>query len=269
MREYRLLSRTTAQVSQPATAWTALQLVRGATVADVGCGSGAYGYLLRAGWGHTESYLRQGIAVPTSVSGLDVSPRATELARRHQVYDRLEICPATALPLEDDAVGTAVCVETIEHLYVPDVLPALRELVRIASERIIITTPAPEFIVDHSALLAETEAARRDDDFLGRDEYLGLEAALHKSWLDPKRMLTAGFEISGEVVHGSHVYYADPARVDTEALGEIPGVPAPEDPVGPGAEGDWRARYAELLESVGEMARRVPGMVGAGSGEQV
>ncbi|MCP3801912.1 class I SAM-dependent methyltransferase [Allokutzneria sp. A3M-2-11 16] len=253
MREYRLWHSTTAQVSPPPLAWDALRLVRGATVADVGCGSGAYGYLLRAGWGHTESWLQQGITTPEKLCGLDNSRHATVLAERHRIYDRLDICSAVALTLDDDAVATAVCMETVEHLYPRDVLPALRELARIATERIVITTPAPEFIVDYPALLAEEAEAKQDNDFMSHDEYAVLESSLHKSWLDPQRMLDAGFEISGPVTCGSHIYHADPGKVDIEAIGEVPGIPVPEtsnfDPLG-----DWRECYVALLGSVRAMA---------------
>ncbi|MEO3977518.1 class I SAM-dependent methyltransferase [Streptomyces sp. CAU 1734] len=266
MRPYRLWNRTTAQVSPPPLVWKALQLVRGASVADVGCGPGTYGYLLRTGWGHTESWLEQGITTPGRLYGMDNSARAAAPARRHRIYDRLDICPATALVLGDRAVDTALCTETVEHLYPADVVPAVRELARIAAQRVVITTPAPELIVDHAFLLQEIAEAREDGDPMPREEYEVLESALHKSWLSSERMAAAGFETAGEVICGSRIYHADPGKIDAEALGEVPGTARP---AGPGADdgpgGDHRARYVALLESVREMAEAVPGLArGAG-----
>ncbi|MER5995498.1 class I SAM-dependent methyltransferase [Streptomyces viridosporus] len=265
MRDFRLWHTTTAQVSPPPLVWEALQLVRGATVADVGCGSGAYGFLLRAGWGHTESWLQQGITRPGALHGLDNSPHATELAERHRIYDRLHLCPATALTLDDGAVDTAVCTETLEHLYAPDVVPAVRELARVATQRVIVTTPVPEHIVNLPELLTEIQDARQDPDPMPYEEYAVLESALHKVWLSTERLAAAGFETNGEVVRGSRIYHADPAKMDPEALGDVPGISVPP-PAAPDEESDWRTRYIQLLTYVREMADAVPGLATAGAG---
>jgi SAM-dependent methyltransferase len=59
------------------------------------------------------------------------------------------------LPFGDDAFDDVVCVDTIEHLHKGDRLRALRELVRVAGKRVVISGPAGSFAASGDAAYAE------------------------------------------------------------------------------------------------------------------
>jgi SAM-dependent methyltransferase len=256
-RRRRIEARSVAQTSPAPIAYEALRLVRGDAVADVGCGTGAYGFLLRAGWSWTESWTQQGIPGPRTVVGVDASWHATELARRHHVYDELAVADCTRLPLADGAVDTALCVETVEHLFPAEVPRALAELGRIARERVVLTTPAPDRAFEHEYLAGELADARGDPEPLPFEELVELARGLHKAWLEPAAMERAGFQRVHGTVAGSIVYWTEPARIELDRLGAVDGVAAtlPRDD----GRADWRAPYAELVEAVLAAARTAGG----------
>lgn len=82
----------------------AATFVAGRVVLDAACGEG-YGAAMLAG-------------SAASVTGVDISARAVEHARRRYAADKLEFCEADccALPFEDDRFDCVVSFETIEHL---------------------------------------------------------------------------------------------------------------------------------------------------------
>jgi SAM-dependent methyltransferase len=89
----------------------------GETVADVGCGNGAYLAEL-ARRGHTGPVL-----------GLDLSAGMLRAARRRAPGARLAVGDAAALPLRDDAIGLTLVMHMLYYAAGP--LAAVRELRRI------------------------------------------------------------------------------------------------------------------------------------------
>jgi SAM-dependent methyltransferase len=89
----------------------------GETVADVGCGNGAYVAEL-ARRGHTGPVL-----------GLDLSAGMLRAARRRVPGARLAVADAAALPVRDDAADLTLAMHMLYH--VPEPLAAVRELRRI------------------------------------------------------------------------------------------------------------------------------------------
>lgn len=255
IRRYRRQLRGNAQTSPPPIGWAATEHVVGERVADVGCGSGSNGYLLRTAWAHTGSWQHEGVARPGWLVGLDRSRLAARTSQRHRAYDDVLQCDATALPLADGAVDTALCAETVEHLFPRQAMAALGELSRVAARRVIITTPAPWQIIERDWLREELEDARSDAVPLTRAEYLGLGAALHKTWLTPSAMRRAGFTVATSVVAGSLVYIGEPRRLRVAVLGELPGLDWPGYPADDG-RGDWRQAYVDLLTAVATMVPR-------------
>ncbi|WP_179276190.1 class I SAM-dependent methyltransferase [Rhodococcus sp. 06-235-1A] len=254
MRAYRELQRLSGQISDPQLAWSALRQVRGSQVADVACGSGAYGYLLRCGWVQTESYLIQGIDAPDTLIGLDATDAALALAKRHRIFDELSVCSLPSVPLPDDAVDTVYCLEVLEHLYPHQVAETVAELARVARERIIISTPVATHLLDLDDVAEEREQAAIDSDPLPLNEYAVLAAALHTCLLPPDAMRAAGFKVVSEVIAGSLVYVSAPNSIRVQALKNLPGVTAKLD----APQGfDYRATYLTLLDHVLDFGNRL------------
>jgi len=120
----------------------------GATVADVGCGNGAYLAEL-AGRGFAGRVL-----------GLDLSPGMLAAARdRSPGYAALLAADATALPLPDGVADLTLAMHMLYH--VPDPSQAVRELRRV-------TRPGGRVVIvlngrDHLRQLREAVAAARAD----------------------------------------------------------------------------------------------------------
>jgi SAM-dependent methyltransferase len=115
----------------------------GETVADVGCGNGAYVAEL-ARRGHTGPVL-----------GLDLSAGMLRAARRRVPGARLAVADAAALPVRDDATDLTLATHMLYH--VPEPAAAVRELRRI-------THPGGQVLVvlngrDHLRELRELIAA--------------------------------------------------------------------------------------------------------------
>jgi SAM-dependent methyltransferase len=89
----------------------------GETVADVGCGNGAY----------LAELVRRGHAGP--VLGLDLSAGMLGSARRRAPGARLVVADAAALPLRDEATDLTLAIHMLYH--VPEPSAAVRELRRI------------------------------------------------------------------------------------------------------------------------------------------
>ena len=254
LRPTRWQARTQAQTSPVPIGWAAIQWVSGSRVADVGCGSGSTGYLLRVAWEATESWRRQHIPRPRWLLGLDASPVALATCRHHRVYDETVRCDVARLPLADGSVDTALCAETVEHLFPAAAARLLAELARVARQRVIVTTPVPRRIIEPGELRRELAEAARDPRPLPYAEYLVLAAAVHKAWLRPAAMRRAGFRRAGRVMAGSAVYVADAGALRPAALGPVPGIgwrgyPADDQ------RGDWRDEYTELLAAALRMGR--------------
>jgi SAM-dependent methyltransferase len=133
----------------------------GATVADVGCGNGAYLAEL-AGRGFAGRVL-----------GLDMSTGMLAAARdRSPGYAALLAADATALPLPDGAVDLTLAMHMLYH--VPDPSQAVRELRRV-------TRPGGRVVIglngtDHLRELRELVGAVRGDGRWGRFERVTLDA---------------------------------------------------------------------------------------------
>ena len=126
---------------------------------DVGCGNGrATGVWLNS---RVRSYV-----------GLDVSPVAVEEARSQDLDARV-IEDATKLPLEDESVDLAVCVEVLEHLLRPD--HALAEIARVLVPGGVLAATVPNIVFWR----------RRLDSLIGRWHPLGDELSVTQPWRDP------------------------------------------------------------------------------------
>jgi ubiquinone/menaquinone biosynthesis C-methylase UbiE len=108
---------------------TALTLVRGASVLDIGSGNGAFLHILAK----SKLYTR--------ICGSDI--------RRHSRLDlpsavEYELMSITKLSFADRSFDTVVCMEVLEHLELPDYRLAVREIRRVAKSRLVMTVPFQE-----------------------------------------------------------------------------------------------------------------------------
>jgi ubiquinone/menaquinone biosynthesis C-methylase UbiE len=132
----------------------------GETVADVGCGNGAY----------LAELARRGFV--GRVLGLDLSPGMLAAAReRSPGYAGLIAADATALPLPDGSADLTLAMHMLYH--VPDPLQAVRELRRVTRPggRVVIGLNGP----GHLRELRELVSAVRGDGRWGRFERVTLD----------------------------------------------------------------------------------------------
>ena len=260
LRPYRRLLRLHGQTSPPSLAIPVLRPVVGSSVADVGCGAGLYGFLLRSAWHFTGGWA-SGVASPERIVGVDFSPVALERARRHGSYDELLLAGSDRLPLADRSVDTVLSVESLEHLFPDEVALALSELKRVARRRVVIATPTPVRVVNEPWLGGEIAAAERDLVPIERDEFLVLAACVHKSALYPRQLEAAGFRYVRDsagrpILHEeSHVYWAERDDLDVDRLREVVGVSVQGYSEQP--KRSWKEEYLALLKSSRDMKNRI------------
>lgn len=188
-----------------------------------------------------------GIDVPYFV-GIDFSPRAVAYATKYGAYDRVVLAESAALPLETDEVDVSMSLENLEHLYPDEVESALAELVRVARQRIVITTPWPWEVVNVPWITEEIAAAQSDPDPLGADEFNVIAGAVHKSTLLPEQMARAGFRcmsVTGRGAPLNHpVYVGEESMIDVSKIGLVLGIERADTPE---VTSDHRAFYVRLL----------------------
>ena len=102
------------------------------SVLDVACGTG--------GWRKVcENY-------GTSVSGIDLSERATAICRELMPTGRFYAQPAETLPFEDGEFDVVTCLGSLEHFVDP--VSGLKEMVRVAKKdaKFLILVPNKDFL---------------------------------------------------------------------------------------------------------------------------
>ncbi|MEM4468897.1 MAG: class I SAM-dependent methyltransferase [Candidatus Nezhaarchaeales archaeon] len=111
-----------------------LHLVKGHSIADLGCGLGVWGYAIRC-------RLRNALLI-----GIDISLEALKFIKRYHVYDGLLLASCPFIPLRDKSVDTVFCIDVIEHLSKSQGLKLLRNMEKLAKKRIIVTVPTPRIV---------------------------------------------------------------------------------------------------------------------------
>jgi cytidyltransferase-like protein len=112
------------------------EVFRPKRVLDIGCGPGALMYLLN----------ELGVAA----DGIDFSPRSRALAPR-EVRDRIIIGSVTEQLVPDNSYDLVICREVFEHLTVLQIQQAVRNICRISSNYVYMTTrfhPEPRDLLD-------------------------------------------------------------------------------------------------------------------------
>jgi SAM-dependent methyltransferase len=140
-----------------------INLLRGETVLDVGCGYGRWGNLIRSNaW-------EAGIHTPPQVDGIDAFPPNIEFCARQGTYRKVwhHLLPE---PL-DGKWDTVVACEVIEHLQPADVDRAFAVLEAAASQRLILSTPNyPDFRPGGDTLTGHNDFEAHHS-YISRDEF--------------------------------------------------------------------------------------------------
>ncbi len=221
--------------------------IRGRVVADIGCGNGVHAYILR-------SVLSAASSEPMRFYGVDFSPKAVASLRKRGLFDKVYLATSTRLPLPDKCVDTALCIENLEHLYSDQVVPAIRELGRIARQRIVITTPWPRKIASRRSLMKEIAGAALDPVPISDAEFRELEGGVHKSGIVPASMLKAGF--SNPIWDNSRepmsvLYLGDPDHLDLSKIRVFGMAPRKYGP-----SQDHRQDYLDLVKESLDLTRQ-------------
>jgi SAM-dependent methyltransferase len=85
------------------------------------------------------------------VVGCDQSPHAIERGKSQGRLKEAMVADITRLPFEDQSFDLVVCSEVLEH--VPDDTQALKELLRVAKSKVLITVPAHAYLWTDSDVL--------------------------------------------------------------------------------------------------------------------
>ena len=100
-----------------------------ARILDVGCGKG---FLL---------YEFSQILPNCEVVGVDISEYAIENAK-DEVRPNLQVAPAQSLPFEDDCFDLVYSITTLHNLFLPDLISALKEMMRVGRQHRYVTVEA-------------------------------------------------------------------------------------------------------------------------------
>lgn len=113
---------------------TIITFIKGNKIIDVGCGTGIF---------CSEISKRRN---DTKVLGIDISPVAVRDASARFVKNKFlefKVANISKIPFGNRSFDTVICCHVIEHI--PNYVQALKELVRISNNRIIIIVPEEEF----------------------------------------------------------------------------------------------------------------------------
>jgi hypothetical protein len=221
--------------------------------------------ILRGTWPNTPIWATER-RVPEFLVGVDSSERAVSYASKYGAFDEVRHARAFKLPAADKEFETSLSIENIEHLWAEEVLEGMKELVRVASRQVLITTPWPWDVSNIGWLTQERDQALRDEIPLFAEEFGVLTGAIHKSTISPEQFAAAGFRCltPGGITGPNGLYEGDPTKLDLDQLGAIAGMANPIPKVEMDPKADLRGLYLKVLDEAIRWAPQVsepPGRV--------
>lgn len=114
-----------------------IEFLKPGVAVDIGCGPGALISLLK----------ENGF---DGCHGVDISEEAKQMAEP-SIRDRIKVAPAWQTGFEDSSFDLVICREVLEHLTVAQIFATIKEMCRISSDKVYVTTrfhPEPESLYD-------------------------------------------------------------------------------------------------------------------------
>lgn len=115
-----------------------IPLIQGPKVLDIGCGFGRWGTLIRTNYWETH---QPDLESQVEIEGCDGFLPNVEMARRSGHYKEVHHLLFPPLPFADNTFNTVLLADVIEHLPEKEGFKLLEEAKRIASHRVIVSTP--------------------------------------------------------------------------------------------------------------------------------
>lgn len=101
------------------------------TIADLGCGKGIYGYLIRA--------IRN--SSKAKIIGVDSNGENIKFIKKFNIYNETLVSTLPKLEIEEKSVDFVICSEVLEHLKKEQGSKLLDKIDQMCSEMAIVTTP--------------------------------------------------------------------------------------------------------------------------------
>jgi SAM-dependent methyltransferase len=122
-----------------------IPLIRGPKILDVGCGFGRWGSLINTNYWETCSGNK---SEKPAVIGCEGYRPNVELARGNGFYDKIVKLRFPPLAFETSSFNTVLVLDVIEHLKKEEGLKLVEDAKRIASDRVILSTPNRQALRD-------------------------------------------------------------------------------------------------------------------------
>lgn len=208
------------QTSNPYLSKYILPQIDGPCVLDVGCGAGLYAFLLKIcpeRTKHKKAFYK--------VDGLDFSKETCNFLLEEGHYDNVYYLNAEKLPFENNSYNTVLSIENLEHLYEEELMPAIKELYRVCCGTLIISTPPKSLVGSLEWAKAFYKATKEHKNIIPYSQYKEEESKLHKSCIDAKDFIAAGFSAYGDskgnlitIESETCVYFANKKDINLEKL---------------------------------------------------
>jgi len=147
------------------------------SILDLGCGIGKWGFLLKEGYQE-----------PKMIVGADLWLPYLRRAKSHNIYDDLVLSDVRKLPFRNKCFQVALGCEVIEHMVVREGFNMINEAERVATEKVIVSTPNVKDTIELQAKALESweKTHGPDDPF-----------QLHKSIWKASGLKKLGFKVYG------------------------------------------------------------------------
>lgn len=166
-----------------------LPFIKGSLILDVGCGFGRWACLCTFNFWESKSY-EFSKPIKPEIIGVDAYQPNLELAQSLNLYTELHQVVLPELHFPDNYFETVLAIEIIEHLDKAEGKKLIESLIKVAAQRVIISTP------NYNAIREAHE------DLTGTNDY-----DAHKSYWSRREFRDLGFKIYGAGFRLPRLFY--------------------------------------------------------------